>query len=219
MEAVRDDKTALSYHALIGTRKQLVSDVEQIFGHKVLHFLEQKGYAFEAEYVRVIRNWRRACDERGITHEERSKYNREFIAYIVDDLMPWHRESDKPDFSLLEVNRSINGVRGFTRETLSAILVDIESREWRRQYNVTDSIPPEHPRASTTDDVQCFFSVLRDMVGKDFTHKEVMFGWRKACQELTKRMDPRLPFFYHTSTQQRFWEGERPDFSQPPVKP
>lgn len=107
MEAVRDDKTALSYHALIGTRKQLVSDVEQIFGHKVLHFLEQKGYAFEAEYVRVIRNWRRACDERGITHEERSKYNREFIAYIVDDLMPWHRESDKPDFSLLEVNRYV----------------------------------------------------------------------------------------------------------------
>lgn len=71
--------------------------------------------------------------------------------------------------------RSINGVRGFTRETLSAILVDIESREWRRQYNVTDSIPPEHPRASTTDDVQCFFSVLRDMVGKDFTHKEVSY--------------------------------------------
>ena len=34
-------------------------------------------------------------------------------------------------------------------------------------------IPPEHPRASTSDDVECFFSVLRDMVGKDFTHKEV----------------------------------------------
>ena len=31
----------------------------------------------------------------------------------------------------------------------------------------------EHPRASTTDDVECFFSVLRDMVGKDFTHKQV----------------------------------------------
>ena len=31
----------------------------------------------------------------------------------------------------------------------------------------------EHPRASTSDDVECFFSVLRDMVGKDFTHKKV----------------------------------------------
>ena len=31
----------------------------------------------------------------------------------------------------------------------------------------------EHPRASTSDDVESFFSVLRDMVGKDFTHKKV----------------------------------------------
>ena len=67
----------------------------------------------------------------------------------------------------------MKGVRGFTRETLSALLVDIESHEWGRVYNQENGIPPEHPRASTSDDVECFFSVLRDMVGKDFTHKEV----------------------------------------------
>ena len=69
--------------------------------------------------------------------------------------------------------REVIGIRGFTRETLSALIVDIESREWRRKFNHDNNIPPEHPRASTTDDVECFFSVLRDMVGKDFTHKEV----------------------------------------------
>ena len=69
--------------------------------------------------------------------------------------------------------RTTKGVKGFTRETLSALIVDIESRKWRRMYNLQNGIPPEHPRASTTDDVECFFSVLRDMVGKDFTHKEV----------------------------------------------
>ena len=42
-----------------------------------------------------------------------------------------------------------------------------------------------------------------------------MFGWRKACEELSKRMDPQLPYYYHTSTHQRFFEGDRPDFSQP----
>ena len=31
----------------------------------------------------------------------------------------------------------------------------------------------EHPGASSTDDVECFFSMLRDTVGKDFTLKEV----------------------------------------------
>ena len=72
--------------------------------------------------------------------------------------------------------RVVSGIRGFTRETLSAVIVNIESREWRRQYNIANAIPPEHPRASTTDDVECFFSVLRDMVGKDLTHKEVSYN-------------------------------------------
>ena len=31
----------------------------------------------------------------------------------------------------------------------------------------------EHPRASSSDDIECFFSVLRDNVVKDFTLKEV----------------------------------------------
>ena len=48
---------------------------------------------------------------------------------------------------------------------------------------------------------------------------QVLFGWRKACQEFSKRLDLLLPFYYHTSQYQRFYEGERPDFSQPSTKP
>jgi len=54
-----------------------------------------------------------------------------------------------------------------------ALVANIETREWRYRYNTENSIPLEHPRASTTDDVECFFSVLRDTVGKDFTLQEV----------------------------------------------
>ena len=61
--------------------------------------------------------------------------------------------------------RSLKGVRG--------LLVDIESHKWRREYNQENDIPPDLPRASNSDDVECLFSVLRDMVRKDFTHKEV----------------------------------------------
>lgn len=57
-----------------------------------------------------------------------------------------------------------------------ALAANTETREWRHQYNVENGIPPEHPQASTTDDVECFFSVLRDTVGKDFTLKEVNIG-------------------------------------------
>lgn len=102
MEAVQDKAAGLSYHALIGSRKQSVSDVEQIFSSRVLKFMEDNGYTAEATYVRVVRNWRRATDERGLSDDERSKYNNEFLTYILDELMPWHVNAK--DFSLLEVN-------------------------------------------------------------------------------------------------------------------
>jgi len=54
-----------------------------------------------------------------------------------------------------------------------ALAANIESREWRRKFNHEHNIPIEHPRASSTDDVECFFSILRDTVGKDFTLKQV----------------------------------------------
>ena len=59
------------------------------------------------------------------------------------------------------------------------------------------------------------FSILRDLVGANFTLRKVQHTWRKACAEITKRQDPDLPFFYHTSTHDRFYEGERPSFDQP----
>jgi len=52
------------------------------------------------------------------------------------------------------------------------------------------------------------------MVGKHFTLKEVKFGWRKACVEFAKQLDPDLKFYYHTSSHDRFYEGPMPDFSQ-----
>ena len=57
----------------------------------------------------------------------------------------------------------VSRTRGFTREILSALLVDVESMEFQR---VKEDLPVEHPKASTTDDVECFLTVLRDRVGR-----------------------------------------------------
>ena len=46
----------------------------------------------------------RACDERGLTGDQRSKFNMDLLNYILDDLMPWHKVDGLQDFSLLEVN-------------------------------------------------------------------------------------------------------------------
>ena len=112
-------------------------------------------------------------------------------------------------------DRDISSVRGFTREVLIAVILHIETSEFRRIELVNRSLPPEHPRASTTDDVECFFSVVRDLLGKNFTSKEVKFSWRKICNEYEKRNDPDLPYFYYTSNHDRFYEGDRPDFDIP----
>lgn len=127
--------------------------------------------------------------------------------------------------------RPVDSIRDFTRETLSAVIVDIESRDWRRHYNKQKGISTEHPRASTSDDVEFFFSILRDMVGRDFTHKEVniactciLIMYSRLClsgERLVRnsqRGSTLTSRFSYTSTHQRFFEGDRPDFCQPASK-
>jgi len=90
--------------------------------------------------------------------------------------------------------RDVSGVCGFTRQVLTAVVSDIETREWRRKELNRLGFPPEHPRACSTDDVERFFSIIRDLVGKDFTLKQVQYEWRKGCIEYQKRLDPVLLF-------------------------
>ena len=71
---------------------------------------------------------------------------------------------------LLHVYRKICNIRGFSRETLVALVANTESQEWRREFSSKNGIPPEHPRTNTTDDVECFFSLLRDNVTCVFTY-------------------------------------------------
>ena len=80
-------------------------DAERLFSPKLAAFMHRKGYVYEAKYIETIWNWRRACDECGLSELDRSHFNHEFLILILDELMPWHRESY--DFSLLEVNRYV----------------------------------------------------------------------------------------------------------------
>lgn len=105
----------------------------------------------------------------------------------------------------------ITSVCGFT-QVLIALLANIESREWRRRQAAAGIVEYENPRASTTDDVECFFSTLRDLVGKNFTVRKVQDTWRKLCIEFTKRVDPGLPFYYYTAAHDRFAEGPLSNF-------
>ena len=115
-------------------------------------------------------------------------------------------------------SRDFSTVLGFLRETLVALVTNIEGREWQRRECVINKEPLEHPRASTTDDVECLLSMMRDSISQNFTIKEVKFGMRKIVCEFSKRLDPALPFYYHTSSHHRYYEGPHPEFDKPPKK-
>ena len=102
-EALQDPASGLTYPALTGQRKQSIRDVEVLFSESMEQFMLGNGYTFEAQYIRVVRNWRRACDERGLSELQRCHFNYDLLNFLLDDLMPWHKECY--DFSLLEVNR------------------------------------------------------------------------------------------------------------------
>ena len=107
-------------------------------------------------------------------------------------------------------------VLGFTRETIIALTTNIESVEWKRRRDATLGAQMENPRSSTTDDVECMFSIMRDLTGKHFTLREAKYTWRKVCIEFSKRLDPDIGFYYLTSSHDRFYEGERPHFDEKP---
>ena len=64
MEAMYDNTTGLTFPAGTGQRKQSIRDVEVLFSSNIENC---KNYVYEAEFVRRDRNWRRSCDERGLT--------------------------------------------------------------------------------------------------------------------------------------------------------
>ena len=102
VEALQDPDSGLTHPALVGTRKQSIEDIERLFGERLIAFMEKKQYKSEASYLRIVRNWRRAIDERGLSDSQRQQFSMDFLKFILDDLMPWHNTLD---YISLEVNR------------------------------------------------------------------------------------------------------------------
>lgn len=104
-EALHDPSTGLTYEALTGKNKQSVPDCERLISTGVIDFLERKGHQSGADVLRIIRNWHRAVDGRGLSESERLKFCYDMKCWILDDWIPWHRAY--PDYSLIDVNRLV----------------------------------------------------------------------------------------------------------------
>ena len=77
--------------------------------------------------------------------------------------------------------RPVEYLCGFTREVVIQLTTNIESQEFRRSQN--DEIGyPEHPRAGSTEDLECFFGVTHSKLGTVFTLQEFKDGWPKLLR-------------------------------------
>jgi hypothetical protein len=102
-DALHDPNTGLTYEALTGKRKQSVPDCEKNFSVGVLRFMENHHHEDEAKIVRIILNWHKAVDGRGINEQTRMLYNLAILQWLLDDWMPWYWYI--PDYSTMDVNR------------------------------------------------------------------------------------------------------------------
>ena len=98
------------------------------------------------------------------------------------------------------------------------MVANIEGRELRRQFLYSHNLPPDHPRACTTDDVEYFFTIMWDMLGSDFALKRVFYTWKRLCIEFSKTVDLELPFYYFIAAHGRFYEASRPSFINVPPR-
>ena len=111
--------------------------------------------------------------------------------------------------------RSIKRIKGMTREVIVAITTNIESQEFRRRYGEQKGLPPEHPRAGSTDDVEGIFAFFHELLGPIFDEKAFHDALPKVMLEYTKKCDPDLPFFHYSGVNERFNAGCLPSFNQP----
>ena len=177
-DALHDPSTGLTYEALTGKPKQSVPHCEEIFSRGVLEFMQRNGHATEAKLIETVRNWHKAADGRGLSEETRSQYNKDMLNFLLEDWMPWFQQDS--DYSTIDILRPIKGIQGFTREIVVALVANCESLELRREEYQHRGLPPEHPRASSTDDVEGFIALLHDQLGDVFDHKAFLSQQRST---------------------------------------
>ena len=75
-------------------------------------------------------------------------------------------------------------------------------------------MPAEHSRSSSTDDIEGLMALLHKVFGPLFDLKQFYDECPKILNELKKRIDLDLPFYW-TGAKQRYTEFDLPFFNKP----
>ena len=135
------------------------------------------------------------------------------IAYLVFSIQ-LHFQKAFFNHSVI-FHRPIKGICGLTCEIIVGLIANLETRELRRKEYHERDLPPEHPRASSTDDVEGIIALFHEVMGDHFDLKQFYDEFPKVMSEFAKRIDPDLSFFYWTGHQTRYRNFALPSFNVP----
>jgi len=94
----------------------------------VISFLEWKGDVSGAHVIKLIHNWHKAVDGRGLSEDQRSAFCQDMKKWLLADWMPWF--CTIPDYSTIDLNMMpIKGICGLTAEVVVGLVANLESRE------------------------------------------------------------------------------------------
>lgn len=90
-------------------------------------------------------------------------------------------------YATINILRPIKGIQGFTREIVVALVANCESLELQIEEYQDRGLSPEHPCASSTDDVEGFNTLLHDQLGDVFDHKAFLSQQPKTVNEFSEK--------------------------------
>ena len=133
----------------------------KLFGEEVILTLESNGKENSAQFVRLVKAWHMACDERGITADTRVRWLCDMLQFLTKDMNFWSVPFQNPG----------RYIKGMSWQTFEAILQLISTRI---QLYAFASGGTYNARSVSTLSNESFFS---DLVRLDKEGK----GYPKAC--------------------------------------
>lgn len=126
---------------------QNVFTAMRFFGHQVENFMHENGHADTAEFIQLVRNWHRACDERGLKADKRVEYLYNMHSFLTKGI----------DFDVFPAVTCCKYVRGMPVTTFEALLQNISTRLICYSLSLDDNY---NTRSISTLSNESFFSDL-----------------------------------------------------------
>lgn len=102
-------------------------------------------------------------------------------------ILYYWQKSHNVCYAFLRFCRPIKGRCGMTREIIVGVVANLETRQQGREEYTKRDLPPEHPRASSTDDIEGIIALFHEVIDVVFDTKEFYDEFSKIMNKFSKK--------------------------------